>query len=332
MLALQKAAKGKRKNRMVCKVEERPEYFLNKLRVKLLDGTYETAPYKSKIVYEPKRRVIHKLPFYPDRIVHHAIVNVMGDYWDSLFIHDSYACRKGKGQHAGSAACMPMVRRNKYVLKCDVSKFYHSIDHDTLKYIIRNKLKDKMLLALLDEVIDSSRTCDILKPGQGVPIGNLVSQWFGNLYMNEFDMFIKHKCRVKDYVRYCDDFVLFDNDKSRLRELDRALAEFLGSSLKLNLSKHELYPTSHGVDFLGYRHFDNYILVRKSTAKRIMKRMNLIRAKLNAGCTDYDRYLGQVDSALGWLKWANTYNLRMFTDIHNLRSFIYGKRKDSKIQ
>lgn len=322
-LALRKAAKGKRGIGAVRKVERNTEKYIDKLHNMLVSGNYKTAAYKSQIVHEPKRRTIHSLPFFPDRIVHHAILNVLGDYWDKLFIHDSYACRQKKGQHAGSSRCMSMVRRNTYVLKCDISKFYHSIHHGRLKAILRRKIKDPRVLDLLYEIIDSSSSCPELSPGRGVPIGNLMSQWFGNIYLNELDTFIKHTLKIKDYIRYCDDFVLFSNDKHKLCEAAIELRNFLTNVLDLCFSKCEYFPTSHGVDFLGYRHFKTHILVRKSTAKRIRRRVTYIKSSIAKGHVNFIRFIGQVDSALGWLKWANSYNLKLSIDIRHVRELLH---------
>ena len=331
-LAFQKAAKGRRKYAVVRRVEKKLDKFIDRLHDMLVSGNYKTGRYKSKIVYEPKRRTIHSLPFFPDRIVHHAILNVLSSYWDSLFIHDSYACRKGKGQHSGSLRCMRAVRRNKFVLKCDISKFYHSIPHDRLKAVVRKKLKDKRVLALLDEIIDSSSTCDVLPEGRGIPIGNLVSQWLGNLYLNELDTLIKHKYHVKDYIRYCDDFILFSNDKAELQRLAWVVKTFCNDVLDLRLSKCELFPISHGVDYLGYRHFRGYILLRKSTAKRVKRRISNIVRSINAGYMNLDKFLGQVDSTLGWLKWANTHNLHMAIRVRELREYLCEYKRSNPVQ
>lgn len=323
-LALRKAAKGKRGIGAVRKVERKADKYIDKLHDLLVSGNYKTAAYKSQIVYEPKKRTIHSLPFFPDRIVHHAILNILGNYWDKLFIYDSYACRQNKGQHAGSLRCMGMVRRNNYVLKCDVSKFYHSILHNKLKAILGRKIKDKRVLELLYEIIDSSSSCPELQPGRGVPIGNLMSQWFGNLYLNELDTLVKHELKIKDYIRYCDDFVLFHNDKSRLRDVVKILRSFLTDVLDLQFSKCEYFPTSHGVDFLGYRHFKTHILVRKSTAKRIRRRVNNIKLSIAKGKVNFRRFMGQIDSAMGWLQWANSHNLKLAIDIKAVRELLHG--------
>lgn len=328
--AFRKAAKGRRKYAVVRRAEAKLERNLAKLHRKLRDGTYTTGRYKSQIVFEPKRRTIHSLPFFPDRVVHHAILNILGPYWDSLFIHDSYACREGKGQHAGSRRCMQFVRKYSYVLKCDVSKFYHSISHDIMKSIVRKKLKCKRTLALLDEIIDSSKTCPELTPGRGVPIGNLVSQWLGNLYLHELDIFVKQELKCRGYIRYCDDFVLFSNSKAELREWADKIRCFLSERLQLRLSKCEAFPLSHGVDYLGYRHFRDYILLRKSTAKRMRRRLAHVRRLIDTG--DLSRLMGQVASASGWLQHANTHNFCLSTTLRDLQERLNGRRQACEVQ
>lgn len=318
-LAYQKAKRNKGWQQKVRRVERRREHYLALLREKMMDGTYYTSPYKMKKVYEPKERTIYVLPFYPDRICQHAVMNVISPIWDRLFIYDSYACREGKGQHAGSLRCMQFVRRNQYVLQCDVSKFYPNINHEVLMQIIKRKIKDKRVLALLGEIVRS------IGGEKNVPIGNYTSQWFGNLYLNELDMLMKHKYHVKDYMRYCDDFLLFGNDKAFLREMAGVIRDFLGEHLKLKLSKCSLYPTSQGVDFLGYRHFPSgKILVRKSTAKRIKKQLKAVRWKVKHGRMTREQALSTVCSYRGWIQWANAHHLAVSTHLYELEKELRG--------
>lgn len=244
LLAYKKAKKHKSWQQKVIRVEKDLDNLIEELRLSLINGTYKTAEYRTKKIYEPKERTIYVLPFYPDRIVHHAIMNILEPIWDNLFISDSYACRNGKGQHKGSQ------------------------------------------------------------------IGNYLSQWFGNLYLNELDMFMKHDNKIKCYIRYCDDFLLFSNDKALLKEMAIKIKDYVENILKLRLSKCNLFPTSQGIDFLGYRHFSSgYILVRKTTAKRMKKRIRRLKWELAKKKITNDRALSVIGSISGWLKWANTYNL-----------------------
>lgn len=238
----------------------------------------------------------------------------------SITLHAaSYACRKNKGQHKGSIKCMEYVRKNRFCLKCDISKFYPSINHEILKRIIRKKIKCKRAIKLLDEIIDS------IDSPTNVPIGNYLSQWFGNLYLNELDMFMKHDNKIKCYIRYCDDFLLFSNDKALLKEMAIKIKDYVENILKLRLSKCNLFPTSQGIDFLGYRHFSSgYILVRKTTAKRMKKRIRRLKWELAKKKITNDRALSVIGSISGWLKWANTYNLQISLQLNELKESIGG--------
>ena len=298
-----KARKGHSGKKSVLKFGADLENNLEKIRISLVEKTFTTSAYTFKTVYEPKERLIYILPFSPDRIVQHALMNVMEPIWEPMLISDSHACIKGRGIHSGSRRTMEFVRRNPYVLKCDISKFYPSISHEILKSIIRRKIKDKSVLWLVDDIIDS------FKGKFNVPIGNYCSQWFGNLYLNELDQFVKTELKCRDYVRYCDDFLLF-GDKARLKEWSVRVEEFLDGALGLKFSKCNLYPVKNGVDFLGYRHFDNHIIMRKSTAKRMRKRLHLLPYLYRHEKIGFETFRSSVASITGWLMWAQTGRLQ----------------------
>lgn len=304
-IAYQKARRGKSRKSAVKRFALNPEARIERIRASLVERSFHTSEYETKWVYEPKPRQIFVLPFNPDRIVQHAIMNVIEPIWDAMFISDSYACRRGKGQHAGSRRVMEFVRRHRYCLKCDISRFYPSVDHDVLYEIIQRKIKCSGTLWLLKDIIYS------MPGGTNVPIGNYTSQWFGNLYLNELDQYLKHEWRIKAYARYCDDFVLFHDSKAFLNEAACAIGEFIRNRLRLKFSRCDLFPVSQGVDFLGYRHFPRYILVRRSTAARVKRRLNVLPALLERGRITIESYRGSVMSTLGWLKWANSYNLQL---------------------
>lgn len=320
MLAYKKARKGKRWQRNVQKFELNVEGNLKKIQEILVNKTFRTSKYKTKVIYEPKQRDIYILPFYPDRIIQHAVMNIVEPLWDKMFISDSYSCRKGKGIHKGSQKTMEFVRKNSYCLKCDISKFYPSMNHDILFSLVKQKIKCHDTLWLLHDIIYSF-------PGKtNVPIGNYTSQWFGNLYMNELDKLVKQKYRVEHYIRYCDDFILFHNDKEFLSDMNKAINRFLKNDLQLTMSKCAVFPTVQGVDFLGYRHFPKgYILLRKSTVKRIRKRLKGIPHKLTYGYISYEQARSSLVSTSGWLQWANTYNLRTKLMLNNLLN-LYGRK------
>lgn len=282
----------------------------------LENDTWRPSPYKERVIYEPKKRTIYIAKFYPDRVLHHAVVDVLQETWDKLMIYDTYSCRPGKGQHAGSKRCMEYVRRYPYCLKCDISKFYPSMDHDLMKTVLRRKLKDRRVLRVLDLIIDSF-------PGRkNAPIGNLTSQWFGNLYLGELDDYIKQTLHIKGYIRYCDDFVLF-GEKEELRAAGEKIRRFVEEGLLLNFSRFDLFPTSRGIDFLGYRHFPGgYILVRKRTAKRMKKTVREIQYMLRNGKTTKGKALSTVASIRGWLIHANSHNLQMAIELNETKEAI----------
>lgn len=312
-LAYWKSQKGKRSFRAVKVFKKNWQENLEKIRQTLINKTFKTGKYKEKIKYEPKKRFIYVLPYAPYRIVHWALMLVLTPIFEKLFIKDSYACIKGRGQHKGSLRCMEFTRRNKYCLKSDVYHFYPSINHDILYAMIERKIKDKNILWLIKDIIYS------FVGETNVPIGNLTSQWFGNYYLTPLDYYIKNELKCKDYLRYSDDFCLFSNDKKYLRECQKKIEIFLKEKLKLRFSKSDIFNTKQGVDFLGYRHFhDNYILVRKRTAKRTSKRIRKLPEKLKCGKISVEKFEGQVASAQGVLKHANTYNLRRKIGLDNL--------------
>jgi hypothetical protein len=271
----------------------------------LTDKTFTTSSYTQKTIYEPKERIIYKLPFNQDRIVQHALMNILEPIWDALMIHDSYSCRTGKGIHAGSRRTMEFIRKTKhgYCLKMDVRKFYPSINHDLMFDIVQKKIKCKDTLWLLHDIIYS------FGGGYNIPIGNYTSQWLGNLYMNELDQYLKHGYKVKHYVRYCDDVIILHEDKAHLHELAEASTEFLSDRLDMQWGKCDVFPISHGTDFLGYRHFPEKILLRKSTAKRVKHHIQLLPALFDRNEITKDQYISSIASTMGWLKHANAHNL-----------------------
>lgn len=303
LLAEKKAAKGKHWQNVVKGFEIGLDDKIDLMHNQLVNRTYQPLPYRIKQIHEPKKRDIFIAPFR-DRVVQHALMNIVAPIWEARFIDDNYACRVGKGVHAGSKRTMEFVRRNQYCLKCDISKFYPSMHHDTLLRIIHQKIKCPGTLWLIEQIVRS--------PGgeANVPIGNYTSQWFGNLYMHEMDMRAKHVYKCRDYLRYCDDFLFFSDDKGYLRSIAADLPGWLSDNLKLRLSKCNLFPVSHGVDFLGYRHFRKYILVRKSTAKRAKKRLKKIKHLFERGQVSKGSYRSTLASTSGWLQWANAHNLR----------------------
>lgn len=299
-VAAHNAVRSKKSKLVVKKFLENRDENLRRLRQSLIDGTFQTSTYKLRKIFEPKERIIYILPLYPDHIVHHALINVLGPIWQRTFIHDSYACVPGRGLHAASRRVMDFVRRNKYVLQCDIRKFYPNMDHDVMMKIIKRKIGDKRILGVLENIVRSGGDA------KNIPIGNLTSQWLGNVYLNELDHFVKEKLRWPDYIRYCDDFCLFGNDKNELRTAVMVIGRFLQSELKLCFSRTSIRPVHLGVNFIGLRHFKKFILMGRNALKRIKKRFRQIKSHGRNSI----RAVQQIAAMNGWMHIASTYNFK----------------------
>ncbi len=263
-----KARRGKNDSGEVLKFTYSLENNLITLQKELQNQTYKTGHYRHFTVFEPKKREISALPFR-NRVVHHAICGVIEPIFEETFIFDSYACRKSKGTHAGANRLQGFLRKNtkgSFALKCDIKHYFPSVDHKTLKKMLRDKIADKKLLALLDHLVDSSGE------EKGIPIGNLTSQLFANIYLNKLDRFAKQELKAKHYIRYMDDFVLLCSSKKQLQCWKGQIKQFL-HSIKLEFSgkKTNVFPICRGIDFLGYRLFAFHRLIRKSTVKRFLQ-------------------------------------------------------------
>ncbi len=299
-LAARRAVKNKKSKKSVRFFLDHKNELIQKLLNSLISGTFKTSQYKIFTIYEPKKREIYKLPLYPDHILHHALINILGPIWQKMFIHDSYACIPGRGLHAASRRTMDFVRRNKYVLQCDIKKFYPNINHNKMMNIIARKIHDRRILKILNEVVYS------VGGETNLPIGNLTSQWLGNLYLNELDYFVKYKLHWRDYIRYCDDFCLYGNNKGALKGALNVIKKFIEDILMMQFSQTSIRRTQDGVNFIGYRHFRKFVLLRKKSALKIKRRIsNIIKYR------DFSEHcVGQIAAAHGWLKWACTYNFR----------------------
>ena len=303
-IADEKARRGKLLSYGVRRHDQHRDENIYQLHKTLKNKNFETSRYDvfRMITDNGKEREIYRLPYYPDRIVHHAIMNVMEPIWISTFTADTYSCIKGRGIHGAADKLkreIKDVEQTKFCLKIDIRKFYPSVDHDILKVILRRKIKDNDLLELLDRIIDSAA---------GLPIGNYLSQFFANLYLSKFDHWIKEERKIKYYYRYADDMVFFNADKSFLHGLLVEINHFMTSELNLHLkSNYQVFPTNiRGIDFLGYRFFQTHTLLRKSIKQRFARRV----AKLNkAKDISLKVYNQQVCSWTGWTKHCNAVNL-----------------------
>lgn len=301
-LAHKNARKGKTHYSEVKMIDADTEFYIDKIHKMLVSEVYSISKYKMFIKKDKdKEREIFVLPYYPDRIIQWAMLQILEPIWFPTLIDNTYSSIKGRGIHYGLRKLkndLKDVENTKYCLKFDMKKYYPSIDHNILKTITRKKIKDQKLLKLLDNIINSA---------SGVPIGNYLSQHFGNLYLGIFDHWIKERCKIKYYHRYCDDVVILHCDKKYLHYLLHEIKLFLKKNLNLSLkNNYQIFPTdSRGIDFLGYRSFHGYTLLRKRIVKSMKRKLN----KLNrfAELTKHD--LNVIASYIGWLKWCNGYRL-----------------------
>lgn len=287
------ARKGKLKQPGVIAHDLRQEENLAEIQSMLLNNTYCTSPYTVFKIYEPKEREIYRLPYYPDRIVHHAIMNVLEPVFVAMFTTDTYSCLKGRGIH-GAANAVKKAFRDKdgtqYFLKMDIRKFYPSVDHTILKLLLRRKFKDARLLALLDEIIDSA---------PGLPIGNYLSQYLSNFYLTGFDHWLKEVKGVRYYFRYADDMVILSHSKDQLHDLRRDIADYLAQHLNLQLKPNwRVAPVvAQGLDFVGYVFYHTHTLARKTI------KQNFARAVARG------RPPESLASYMGWMAHCNSKNL-----------------------
>jgi retron-type reverse transcriptase len=287
------ARKGKAKQNGIQVHDLQREENIQLLHQSLLNKTFCTSPYTTFPVYEPKERTVFRLPYYPDRIVHHAVMNVLEPIFCSVFTTDTYSCIKGKGIHAASRGvkrALTYAAATTYCLKLDIKKFYPSVDHAILKQLLRRKIKDHDLLWLLDEIIDSA---------DGLPIGNYLSQYFANYYLTFFDHWLKEVKRVRYYFRYADDLVILYPDKNYLHTLLSEISEYLKTRLNLTVKdNYQVFPVdARGIDFVGYSFYHSHTLLRKGIKQNFARMLARRPNKLS------------IASYYGWACHANCRHL-----------------------
>jgi retron-type reverse transcriptase len=273
--------RGKRKKPDVARFEFNLEDNLFKLHGELATGCYRPEPYEAFFVKDPKLRHIHKASAQ-DRLLHQALFRVLYPIFDRHFIFDSYSSRNAKGTHAGAERIESFVRkatgnwtRQAWALKCDVRKFFDSIDHAILLSLVRKKADDSSVIKLIETIVFGFEK----SPGKGLPLGNVTSQLFANVYMNEFDQFAKHVLKARYYARYCDDFVIVDESREMLLSYIPRISRFLSESLKLELhpKKAEIRKARQGIDFLGQVILPHRNILRTRTKRRILRKISELR-------------------------------------------------------
>jgi RNA-directed DNA polymerase len=288
--------KGKRRRKDVMTFERHLEDNLFALQEELLAETYRHSPYEPFTIHDPKQRTIHKATV-KDRVIHQAIINVIESLFEPRFIFDSYSCRVNKGTHAAVKRLRTFLRRASenntctvYALKCDIRKFFASVDHTVLKELLKKQIDSPGMIRILEDVIDSFQVAF----GMGIPLGNLTSQLFANVYLHELDWFIKQKLSIKYYLRYCDDFVLLADSSKLCEELVGRIDTFLQEQLHMQLHSNKVHTRTwnQGVDFLGYVSLPHVTILRPSTQRRVLR---------NATVDDASSYLGLCKHADAYL-------------------------------
>ena len=268
----------------------------------LSSGSYRHGGYQAFNISDPKPRNIHKASVR-DRLLHHAIYRILYPFFDNTFIPDSFSCRLDKGTHKALNRFKEfayIVSKNNtrtcWILKCDIRKFFASINHQVLVDILNSYIPDKQIIWLLKEIVESFS----VKPGVGLPLGNLTSQLLVNVYMNEFDQFVKHKLKAKHYIRYADDFVILSDNWKELENLIPIIRSYLLEKLKLELHPQKVFikTLASGIDFLGWVNFPDHRILRTTTKRRMLKKVK--ESPISA----------TIDSYLGLLKHGNTRKLQ----------------------
>lgn len=323
LLAAKRATRGKSLYPNVLEFNYELETNLFQLQHELMTFSYQPGSYRTFYIYEPKKRLISAAPFR-DRVVHHALCNIIEPLFERSFIDDSYANRLGKGTHRAIRRLQSFMRKNRYVLKLDIVKYFPSIDHELLKAEIRRVISDPETLWLIDLILDNSNPQetviqhfpgdDLLAPlerRRGLPIGNLTSQFFANVYLNRFDHYVKEILRCRYYIRYVDDSVILSNYREQLWENLCAVKDYLGNfRLKVHDRKSQIRPVTSGVTFLGQVVYPYHRLLKDENVKKFTRKMKRFVKDYANGEISLPEIDASVQSWLGHARQANTYQLR----------------------
>jgi retron-type reverse transcriptase len=310
LIAYNKARKCKRYRKEVLQFTRDKEENIERARRDIELLSYEPNEYRYFKVYEPKERLIMALPFY-DRVIQHAIVTVLEPIFNKRFIYNSYACRKGKGMHAASDTLYKWLydwskyhSEPIYAIKADIHQYFKSINHEVLKKEIRRVIKDKKALVLIERIIDHNGE---MPDGVGIPVGNLTSQLFANIYLNKLDQYVKNELRAKYYIRYMDDFIILSPDKKKLQHWLVDIEKYITKELKLELNpKTTILCSKNGIDFVGYKHRPTHRKVRRDSIERIKKSVK----KYRRGSLTKEQIQKSVTSWTGHAEHADSYHLR----------------------
>lgn len=322
--AWRKARRGKRGKIPAASFEYHLEDNLIALQTELREKTYQPGAYHSFFIHEPKRRLISAAPFR-DRVVHHALCNVIEPIFERSFVADSYANRVGKGTHLALDQCQRHSRHFRYVLQCDIRQFFPSIDHAILRQQLARKIQDEDVLWLIDQILASGHGVlseqyemvwfpadDLFAVNRprGLPIGNLTSQFWANCYLNGLDHFIKRELKCQGYVRYVDDLLLFANDKQTLHSWHAALCDRL-AELRLTLHPHaQPRPVTEGIPFLGFVVYPTHRRVKRRKVVHYRRRLRAQLSQYNDGETDLQSIQASVQGWINHVRYGDTWGLR----------------------
>ncbi|EGJ33169.1 MULTISPECIES: RNA-directed DNA polymerase [Moorena] len=335
LAAARQAQKGKRFRPDVLEFNYNLEQQLSQLQAELISQTYHPGAYKTFEIKEPKPRFISAAP-YRDRVVHHALCNIIVPIFERSFIGDSYANRVGFGTHRALRRFTKFARSSNYILQCDIRKYFPSIDHTILKSLLRRQLKCRETLWLLDTIIDNSNKQeliidyfpgdDLLSPlnrRRGLPIGNLTSQLFANVYLNGFDHFLKEQVKATKYIRYVDDFALFADNRTFLASAKLAIEDYLANlRLKLHPIKTQLFATKQGANFLGFHILPDCLRVRTENLRRARRRLRRMLVEYKQGKITRQEVSQSLQSWFAHLEHGDTWQLRqqIFSSLPWVRS------------
>ncbi len=324
LLAYRKASKGKRGHASAACFEHRLEDNLWRLRTELLDHSYRPGPYVSFYIHDPKRRLISAAPFH-DRVVHHALCNLIEPLFERSFVFDSYANRIGKGTHRALDRAQHFARRYRYVLQVDMRQFFPSIDHAILRALLARKIHDPDVLWLIDRILESGAEIHrddydmIYFPGddlfavnrpRGLPIGNLTSQFWANVYLNPLDHFIKRTLRCRGYVRYVDDLLLFAKDKPTLWEWQEVLRE-RAAALRITIHRGaHPRPVAEGIPFLGFTVFPERRHLKRRKGVQFQRRLSVMVKAYERGRVSRDALVASVQGWVNHVRFGNTRGLQ----------------------
>lgn len=304
-LAYWKSSRGKESKSEVKTYQKKLDKNLAVLRNQILTGNIDVGHYHYFTIYDPKERIICAASL-PERVLHHALMNVCHEVFERFLMDDSFATRIGKGTYAALERAQVFQRQFRWFLKLDIKKYFDSIDHSVLMSLLAKKFKDEQLLNIFGQMLDSYH----LEKGKGLPIGNLTSQYFANFYLGYADWYIKQNLKIPGYVRYMDDMVLWSNDKKQLKSVSKAIRIYLKNLLKLELKVSYLNSTEHGVDFLGYRLFKYETTLNKRSKKRFLQKFNRYKEQFEAGFFSESDYQAHLRPLFAFVNHAKTFEIR----------------------